>query len=159
MNITDLVSANLVNGIPVITALNLADVPAQNVSRYYLRVGDLNGGMAVHVPVFVARGPADTLTTGKKLSLSAAIHGDELNGIRVMQKMYDQLKGQVDTLNGTGNTPVFTIFAEVALTEISYWHTNREPRWHISKPTQLLHVAQQWLLDQHQPCVPWIASI
>ncbi|PVH95851.1 hypothetical protein DM02DRAFT_600152 [Periconia macrospinosa] len=94
-------TGDILNGIPVISALNLADVPAQNVSRYYLRVGELNGGLAVHVPVFVARGPADTLETGKKLALSAAIHGDELNGVRVMQKIYEQLKGQVDTLNGT----------------------------------------------------------
>ncbi|KAF2642042.1 hypothetical protein P280DRAFT_291505 [Massarina eburnea CBS 473.64] len=95
------VTGDILNGIPVISALNLADVPEKNVTRYYLRVGELNGGTALHVPVFVARGPKDTLQTGKKLSLSAAIHGDELNGVRVMQRIYEQLKGQAATLNGT----------------------------------------------------------
>ncbi|KAF2010798.1 hypothetical protein BU24DRAFT_377465 [Aaosphaeria arxii CBS 175.79] len=89
------------NNVPVISYLNLSDVPAQTVSRYYLRVGELNGGLPVHVPVFVARGTNDSLQTGKKLSLSAAIHGDELNGVRVIQRIFEQLQGQVDTLNGT----------------------------------------------------------
>lgn len=95
-------TGDVLNGVPVISYLDLADVPAQTVSRYYLRVGELNGGSPLHVPVWVARGTPESLNTGKRLSLSAAIHGDELNGVRVMQKMLDQLKGQVATLNGTG---------------------------------------------------------
>lgn len=72
-------TGDVLNGVPVIRDLNLADVPAQTVSRYYLRVGELNGGHPVHIPVMVARGTPESLETGKKLSLSAAIHGDELN--------------------------------------------------------------------------------
>ena len=34
-------TGDVLNGVPVIHDLNLADVPAQSVSRYYLRVGEL----------------------------------------------------------------------------------------------------------------------
>lgn len=95
-------TGDVLNGVPVIHDLNLADVPAQTVSRYYLRAGELNGGHPVHIPVMVARGTPESLDSGKKLSLSAAIHGDELNGVRVVQRIFEQLKGQVATLNGTG---------------------------------------------------------
>jgi len=95
-------TGDVLNGVPVISALNISAVPARKVSRYYLRVGELNGGHPVHIPVFVARGTPESLESGKKLSLSAAIHGDELNGVRVMQRILEQLEGQVSTLNGTG---------------------------------------------------------
>lgn len=95
-------TGDVLNGVPVISYLNLSDVPAQSVSRYYLRVGELNGGLPLHIPVFVARGTRESLGSGKKLSLSAAIHGDELNGVRVVQRIFAQLEGQVASLNGTG---------------------------------------------------------
>jgi predicted deacylase len=95
-------TGDVLNGIRVIHDLNLADVPARSVQRYYLRVGELNGGHPVHIPIMVARGTPESLTTGKKLSLSAAIHGDELNPVRVVQRIFQQLEGQVATLNGTG---------------------------------------------------------
>ena len=95
-------TGDVLNGVPVIHDLNLADVPAQAVTKYYLRAGELNGGHPVHIPVMVARGTPESLETGKKLSLSAAIHGDELNPVRVVQRIFEQLQGQVATLNGTG---------------------------------------------------------
>ncbi|CAO2652545.1 Nn.00g008280.m01.CDS01 [Neocucurbitaria sp. VM-36] len=94
-------TGDVLNGVPVIHDLNLADVPPQTVSRYYLRAGELNGGHPLHIPVMVARGTPESLETGKKLSLSAAIHGDELNSVRVVQRIFEQLEGQVATLNGT----------------------------------------------------------
>lgn len=95
-------TGDVLNGIPVIHDLDIALLPAQSISKFYLRVGELNGGHPVHIPVMVARGTKESLETGKKLSLSAAIHGDELNPVRVVQRMFEQLKGQVSTLNGTG---------------------------------------------------------
>jgi len=94
-------TGDVLNGVPVIHDLNLADVPAQKVSKYYLRVGEINGGHPVHIPVMVARGTPESLETGKKLSISAAIHGDELNPVRVVQRIFEQLEGEVATLNGT----------------------------------------------------------
>jgi predicted deacylase len=66
-----------------------------------MRAGELNGGHPVHIPIMVARGTPESLHTGKKLSLSATIHGDELNPVRVVQRMFEQLQDQVATLNGT----------------------------------------------------------
>ena len=56
-------TGDVLNGVAVIHDLNLADVPAQKVSRYYLRVGELNGGHPVHIPVMVARGTPCLLYT------------------------------------------------------------------------------------------------
>lgn len=95
-------TGDVLNGVKVIHDLNLADVPAQTISRYYLRVGELNGGHPVHIPIMVARGTPESLESGTKLSLSAAIHGDELNPVRVVQRIFEQLEDQVSTLNGTG---------------------------------------------------------
>ncbi|CAE7030450.1 hypothetical protein CFE70_004169 [Pyrenophora teres f. teres 0-1] len=94
-------TGDVVNGVPVIQGLNLADVPPQTVSKYYLRAGELNGGHPVHIPIMVARGTKESLETGKKLSLSGTIHGDELNPVRVVQRIFEQLQDQVATLNGT----------------------------------------------------------
>jgi hypothetical protein len=95
-------TGDVLNGIPVIHDLDVAALPPQTISKFYLRVGELNGGLPVHIPVMVARGTKESLETGTKLSLSAAIHGDELNPVRVVQRVFAQLKDQVDTLNGTG---------------------------------------------------------
>ena len=95
-------TGDVLQGAEVISYLDLNDVPSNAVTRYYLRVGELNGGLPLHLPVFVARGPPETLATGKRLSLSAAIHGDELNGVRVVQRVFERLEREVGTLNGTG---------------------------------------------------------
>lgn len=95
-------TGDVVNGVPVISGLDLANVPPQTVSKYYMRAGELNGGHPVHIPIMVARGTPESLETGKKLSLSASIHGDELNPVRVVQRIFEQLQDQVATLNGTG---------------------------------------------------------
>ncbi|USP80243.1 hypothetical protein yc1106_07517 [Curvularia clavata] len=94
-------TGDVVNGVPVIQGLNLADLPPQTVTKYYMRAGELNGGHPVLIPIMVARGTEESLHTGKKLSVSASIHGDELNPVRVVQRVFEQLKDQVATLNGT----------------------------------------------------------
>lgn len=95
-------TGDILNGVPVISYLDLADVPPRKVSRYYLRAGELNGGLAVHIPLFVARGTEESLESGKKLSLSGSVHGDELNPVRVIQRVFEELEGHVGELNGTG---------------------------------------------------------
>ncbi|KAF2836335.1 hypothetical protein M501DRAFT_939837 [Patellaria atrata CBS 101060] len=94
-------TGDILHGVPVINYLSLEDVPSNAVTRYYLRVPSVNGGWDVHLPVFVARGAPETLSTGKKLSVSASIHGDELNGVRVTQRLFEKLEHEIDSLNGT----------------------------------------------------------
>lgn len=95
-------TGDILHGIPIITHLTLDDVPSSALTRYYLRVPSVSGGWDMHLPLFVARGPASTLYTGKKLSVSASIHGDELNPVRVAQRLLETLQ-QIDcrSLNGT----------------------------------------------------------
>jgi hypothetical protein len=95
-------TGDVLNGVPVIHDLDVTTLPPQTISHFYLRVGELNGGLPVHIPVMVARGTKESLESGTKLSLSAAIHGDELNPVRVVQRVFAQLKDTVGTLNGTG---------------------------------------------------------
>lgn len=99
-------TGDVLQGAQVISYLDLNDVPSSAVTRYYLRVGELNGGYPLHIPVIVARGPPETLKTGKKLSLSGTVHGDELNPVRVIQKTFEYLEENVSSLNGTGVYPI-----------------------------------------------------
>ncbi|KAI1857009.1 hypothetical protein JX265_009789 [Neoarthrinium moseri] len=94
-------TGDVLNGAEVINSLDLNDVPSSAVTRYYLRAGELNGGFPLHLPIFIARGPKETLETGKKLSVSGTVHGDELNPIRVVQKVFENLEINIDKLNGT----------------------------------------------------------
>lgn len=95
-------TGDILHGIPVITHLSLEDVPNSAVTRYYLRVPSVSGGWDLHLPLFVARGPAETLQTGKKLSVSGSIHGDEVSPVRVVQRLLALLEGlDCEALNGT----------------------------------------------------------
>lgn len=77
---------DVLDGIPILdvsatSPLNLSDVPANAITRYWLRPGTSQGNINYFLPVFIARGTEDSVESGRKLSLSASIHGDELNGI------------------------------------------------------------------------------
>lgn len=96
-------NGDIVQGIPVITKLELSDVPVNSITRYYFLAGEAQGNIKYHVPVFVARGTAESLETGRRLSLSSTVHGDEYNGVRVVQKVFASLEEDVKCgkLNGT----------------------------------------------------------
>ncbi|MEL6922567.1 MAG: succinylglutamate desuccinylase/aspartoacylase family protein [Bacteroidota bacterium] len=80
---------------PVIRKLNIAEVEPGTIGRYWLQVVTDGIGMPVYVPIMVARGRGE----GKVLGLTAAVHGNELNGIPVIQRLFKELN--VDELNGT----------------------------------------------------------
>lgn len=50
----------------------------------------------------MARGSQDSLESGRRLSLSASIHGDELNGIPVVQRVFKGLAEVVASGNFNG---------------------------------------------------------
>ena len=52
-------------------------------------------GVPIHIPIMVARGNKD----GKVLGLTAAVHGNELNGIPVIQRLFKEINPR--ELNGT----------------------------------------------------------
>jgi predicted deacylase len=95
-------TGDVVDGHPVITKLDLADVPCNNVTRYMFRAGQSQGTFYYDLPVMVARGNADSLKSGRKLALSSSVHGDELTGIRVIQTVFGELEEKVKDGNFNG---------------------------------------------------------
>ncbi len=77
-----------------ITTFNLEDTPKQTVKHYWLRLISDGLGQPISVPVIVARGKSDFPILG----LTAAVHGNELNGIPVIQRLFKEI--DVTELNG-----------------------------------------------------------
>ncbi len=82
---------------PTITVreLLLQDVPRGRLNRYWLHLVRDGLGMPVYIPVMIVRGKED----GPVLGLTAAVHGNELNGIPVIQRLFQQV--DPDALRGT----------------------------------------------------------
>ncbi len=78
-----------------VNELDLNDVPRGTVSKLLLHI--VTNGMAqpIYVPVIVVRGLED----GPVVGITAAVHGNELNGIPVIQQVVAALDPQ--TLRGT----------------------------------------------------------
>ncbi len=81
--------------VPLVEALDTADLPAAKTSRFWFQGGDTAIGQHWLVPVIVIKGARP----GPRLLLTAGIHGDELNGIGIIHR----LVGMIDptTLAGT----------------------------------------------------------
>jgi len=79
----------------VIQQLDIAKCPKGEISCYWLHIVTDGMGVPTHIPIIVARG----MTDGKVLGLTAAVHGNELNGIPVIQRLFKEL--DVKTLKGT----------------------------------------------------------
>ena len=81
--------------IPVIKEFHLNDTPKQSIRHYWLRL--ISDGMAnpINIPIMVARGKEDFPILG----LTAAVHGNELNGISVIQRLFREI--DVKELKGT----------------------------------------------------------
>lgn len=88
-------NGDIINGIPVIESLNINDLPSNKIHRLMFKGVDMNIGQTWYVPVLVARGA----NNGKSFLLNTGIHGDELNGARVIQQFFAKL--DTKSLNGT----------------------------------------------------------
>lgn len=75
--------------------LDLGHFEKGRIHRAWLHLINNGIGEPVRVPMLVARGLRD----GPVLGLTAALHGNELNGVRVIQKLFDEL--EVGALSGT----------------------------------------------------------
>lgn len=96
-------TGDVISGYPVISRLDVEDVPANAITRYWFRAAEAQGGIPYFLPVIVARGSNESLRSGRRLSLSASVHGDELNGIPVVWRVMSQLSEAVTggSFNGT----------------------------------------------------------
>jgi len=83
------------DSIPQIQHLNIEDTPKGTIGEYWLHLVNNGIGEPIRIPIMVARGMHD----GPVLGLTAAIHGDELNGIPVIQRIFKEL--DVQLLHGT----------------------------------------------------------
>lgn len=79
----------------IINEFNIENTPICSIRHYWVEL--ITDGMnhPVHVPVLVARGTQDSPVLG----LTAAVHGNELNGIPVIQRLFSEI--DVTTLKGT----------------------------------------------------------
>ncbi len=97
----------MVNDIKVIQSLDLDKVPNNAISRYWLELLEDGLGVPIKIPVIVAKGNSG----GNVVGITAAVHGNELNGIPVIQRLFSEI--DVHELEGTLvgipvlNTPSF----------------------------------------------------
>ncbi len=85
----------MIRGVPVIEKLNVEALPRGKVYHFWFRGMDTSVGQSWHVPVIVSRGKE----IGPRLLLNSGVHGDELNGIRVVQLVMQSIDPQ--KLKGT----------------------------------------------------------
>ncbi len=76
------------NNIPIIEEFRLEDTPPQSVRQYWLKLISDGLGNPICIPVIVARGKQDFPILG----LTAALHGNELNGISVIQRLFGEIE-------------------------------------------------------------------
>ena len=83
------------NETKTITEIDLDNIPSNSINKYWLQIIDDGMSQPISVPVIIAKGD----TSGPVLGLIAAIHGNELNGIKVIQEVFDDI--DVKNLKGT----------------------------------------------------------
>ncbi len=75
--------------------IDITVIPKETITRYWLKIAEDGLGNPINVPVIVAKGAKE----GKTVGITAAVHGNELNGISVIQKLFWELN--VKQLKGT----------------------------------------------------------
>lgn len=71
----------------IVDNINLASIPLSSIRKLNLKMIDNTFGEPICIPVYIAKGKK----SGPVLGLTAAIHGNELNGIRIIQSVFDSL--------------------------------------------------------------------
>ena len=86
---------NIDNATPIILNFNLEDTPRGTKRHYWLKIITDGFSNPICIPLMVMRGLKD----GPVLGVTAAVHGNELNGISVIQRLFNEVS--VDELSGT----------------------------------------------------------
>ena len=90
-----------------IEEIDISKTPKGEVGYYWLKLISDGFGSPINVPVMVARGIGD----GPILGVTAAVHGNELNGVSVIQRLFNEI--DTKELRGTivgipvANIPAF----------------------------------------------------
>ena len=77
----DASAQDAINNVPIIERLDVEALPRGKTYHFWFKAMDTNVGQSWYVPVIVNRGNE----AGPRLLLNSGVHGDELNGIRVVQ--------------------------------------------------------------------------
>ncbi len=83
--------------VQIIEKLNFKDIPKGQITKYKLEIFSDATGSPTYLPVIAARGPKE----GPVVGFTAAVHGNELNGIRVIHKLFNDLEADINELCGT----------------------------------------------------------
>lgn len=78
-------------------SLELSHIPPKTYSCDYLEIMTDGLGQSMNIPVMIARGAKP----GPVLGFTAAVHGNELNGIRVIHQLFRELQSDLEHLRGT----------------------------------------------------------
>ena len=73
--------------VKVIKEINLGLVPEASISRYWLEIVEDGLGEPVRIAIIIAKGKEP----GPVVGLTAAVHGNELNGIPVIQRILKEI--------------------------------------------------------------------
>lgn len=79
----------------VVRELDLNSVKPGEITRFWVQLATDGIGMPIAVPVLVAKGYED----GPVLGITAAVHGNELNGLPVIQRLFNDI--DLESLKGT----------------------------------------------------------
>ena len=85
----------LQNSIPTVSDIHLSALAEGKIHKLWLALGQDAFSNSIKIPVLIAKGSSE----GPVLGLTAALHGNELNGIPIIQKLFDEL--DVVNLKGT----------------------------------------------------------
>lgn len=75
------------NTYPVFSDISIEDFPEDSINYFWLNLTNNGLGQPIQLPVMLARG----LNPGKTIGITAAVHGNELNGISVIQRVFEDL--------------------------------------------------------------------
>ncbi len=95
MALTAASAQDAIRGVPIIEKLDVEALPRGKVYHFWFKGMDTSVGQSWYVPVIVNRGKE----AGPRLLLNSGVHGDELNGIRVVQRVAHEIDPQ--KLSGT----------------------------------------------------------
>ncbi|MGL5345168.1 MAG: succinylglutamate desuccinylase/aspartoacylase family protein [Plesiomonas sp.] len=87
-------TSDIIDGKKVVAHLNSDDLPAGK-HQFYFRPLDMATGQGWYIPVTVLKGALP----GKRILVTAGVHGDELNGVLTAQQLMRSL--ETATLSGT----------------------------------------------------------
>ncbi len=83
------------DNIEVVSEFSVGNIAKGELNYYWLKIVSDGFGNPISIPLIVAKGVMD----GPTLGLTAAVHGNELNGIPVIQRLFNEI--DVRELRGT----------------------------------------------------------